>query len=249
MPPKQQPKKKKTQTIARGRAVPFRGDAWYSNTRLSINSFMPRRLTSVFRQVMVGYYNTATARASGCFSVCVSSFTTPFNTSNSLGNTGANKSNITLNGAYSTSQNPIGYAEVNVLYTYFKVRRVRMVVKAIAQADVFYMSLYPNEAQLTTDNPVTASSQPMSKSQLVAWGSRPTTMTIDSTIPEILGFSAQQWEGMAPTLMSATPGSTSQAFMNFEWNTASGSNPGSQIYFEFQLFQEVEFSELQTFNS
>lgn len=219
---------------------------------MGVQSFLPRRNVVVVKQSMIGYYATATAQLQGVMAVQASSFFEPFNTVGiPIGTTGANKSNITLNPNFSAGQSPIGYSELNALYQYYKVRKARLRVRALAGAsvDVFQMALQPSTVQASTAQIVTSTANPYAKNAMVTSSARPTEITIECSGPQILGYSATQFEGLTPALFAAAPGASGQWFFNFSWCMQTTTNATQPLFFEFDIWQEVEVSLLEEFSS
>ncbi len=245
-------RKNKTRKSSR-RLQPQReaGDTWATKLTVGVQSFLPRRVVGVFKQEMFGYYNTPTAQPNGSMSIQAGSFFQPFNqVGNPIGGTGAGKSNITINSGYNVSSDPLGYSEVQALYQYYKVRRAMLLVRALSVSDVFNMQLCPSTQQASAFTPTTFAANPYGKSMLCGPSQRPNVLKLTMDSPTILGYSQQQYAGLTPTLMSASPSAPLQWFFNFTWqNTTGGNSPTANIYFEFELYQEVEISELEEFSA
>lgn len=224
----------------------------YSTTMMprTVQAIFPRRQVVTFKQTMIAFYTVATAQSTGAFSIQASSFYAPFdNVTNKIGVTGANKSNLTLNGAYSTTQNPYGYTEFNSLYTYYKVRKSTCKVTVSSLADEVFVAMAPSPSQITTYVPIQTGSQPYSKQKLANAGGPPRVVSCSIASPTVLGYNATQFEGLAPTLMGTSPGSTTQWFWNITWCNPTGASPSGNLFFEIELWQDVEVSELVNWSS
>jgi hypothetical protein len=225
----------------------LQGNSYMGRGSLTNPTFLPRRLIVNVKQQMLGYYNTTTAMQGGFFVVAGSSLFEPFGSvATQIGSTGANKSNISLNGAYGVATNPVGYTFINSNYSYYKVRRARLTVEAqpAAGADGCILEGYPSTAQQAAFSPVYASAQPNARQVFAVNGSRPKTLVLETTAQKVLGYSPVQFEGIPPTLTSTSPGATLQWFFNVVWDTCDGAAPAQQINFNINLYQEVEVSEL-----
>lgn len=219
---------------------------------MSIQSFIPRRVVAVFKQQMMCYYATATAQPSGCFNVQASSFFQPFsNVPNTITSAGAGKGNLTTAANFAINQSPIGYSEMDALYQYYKVRRAKLRVKVMPNSDVMYICGAPTTIPESSSTPSPGlSAMPYSKNAILAPGMRPVTLSWNNASPTILGYSPTQYEGLTPTIMGAAPGASGQWYFNIIWSTGAGtSNPTANVYFEIELWQEVELSGLEIFST
>ncbi len=217
---------------------------------MTLQSFVPRRTVCTFKQTMFGGYLTATAQQYGFFSVMASSFALPFaQSANNIGTTGLNKSNITLVTGFSTTQSPIGYSLMDVIYAYYKVRRARLLVRCLPIADVLLLSLEANPNQQSAVQQNSLGSNPYSKTVVAGPNQKAVEIVLDLSSPTVLGYSASQFEGLAPTIIATSPSTPSQWFFNFQWENFTTGNPAGAIAFEFELIQEVELSEPENFTS
>jgi len=225
-------------------------NSWNMKSALTTNSFLPRKITSSFRQTIVGYYNPATAQPFGFFSVQASSFFEPYNTVNvAVGTTGANKSNIIVSNGYSAAFSPTGYIEVSNLYEYYKVIRARFNIKATPTnvADAVFLSVSPGINQVTSTNYNSNTEQPYAKRCLVNNGAPQKTLVSNCVSKSVLGWSQVQFEGFLPALLTGAPAAAQQWFFNIAWISVSNTNPSGEIAFEMDIVQDVEISELQYF--
>jgi len=219
------------------------------NLPLTTNSFLPRKITSSFRQTILGYFNPSVAQTYGFFSVQASSFFEPYNTvAVAVGSTGANKSNITISSGYSAGFSPTGYVEIANLYEYYKVKRARFSIKCIPQsaADVIFLSLSPGINQATASNYNSNTEQPFAKRTICNTSSPQKTLVSNCSSKAVLGWSQTQFEGYLPSLLSGAPAAAQQWFFNVAWTSSNGTTPGF-LTFEMDIVQDVEISELQYF--
>jgi hypothetical protein len=236
----------------RSALVASNGDKWFSKTAMGIQSFLPRRQVAVFKQVMNAYYNTATAQPQGAFSINMSSFYEPFsNVGVAIGSLGANKSNLSLTAGFAIFQNPIGYQEIQALYQYYKVRRVmlRISLLALAAADAFNFYGAPSTAALSNYEPIYQGANPYGKNKLVGFAEKPVIVEWVLDAPTVLGYSKEQFAGLAPTIFGAAPTSPQIWYFNLGWMECNNTNPATGIVFDIELYQEVEVSELELFST
>lgn len=217
---------------------------------MTLQSFVPRRTIITTKQIEQGAYLTATAQPYGFFTIMASSFAAPFGQGATLiGTTGANKSNITLNSGFTNVQNPIGFSLMDVTYTYCKVRRARLLCRILPVSDILICSLEANGSQQSVVQQNSLGANPYSKSVIAGPNQKPAELVLEMSSPTVMGYSAIQYEGLPPTLVGSPPSATQQWFFNFQWQNFTSGNPGGNVCFEFELIQEVEFSEPENFTN
>lgn len=243
-------KSRNSRANARKKIAVNSADVYASSKRMTLQSFLPRRTICTFKQTMFGAYTSGLAQQYGFFNLMANAFYQPFGTGATLiGTTGLNKSNITLAPGFATTQSPIGYSLMDVTYTYYKVRRARLLVRCLPTADIFLLSVEANTNQQSVVQQNSLGSNPYPKTVLAGPNQRPTEIVIDVSTPTITGYSSVQFEGLPPVLMGAAPGSTQQWFFNVQWENYTSSNPVGNAAFEFELIQEIELTEPENFTS
>lgn len=238
--------KKQTSGVARG---PAPATTFY--VPRGSRNFLPRREYVTVEQVINGYYTVGTAQPLGVTAILGNSFDQPFNTAtNAIGTTGASKSNITVTTGYNVTDHPYGWTELNTLYQYYKVHRMKCTVQVqpTAITDVVCAMLsalnYPSNLFIAQQ-----ASNPFSKQKLMICNDSKNTLSVSVDVASLLGYSREQYQGLTPTLMGANPAAAQQAFFNFQWQNLADGNPSSAIAFKFTLELYVEVSELQEFTS
>ncbi len=252
-PKRKQNKSRRAAQSAPGQITPaFHGAIYTVRMPRGIQSFLPRRFITTIKSVMQGYYLAPSAQPNGVFNVQASAAWEPWNNVGiPISSTGANKSNVSLSTSYSATDSGIGYQELQSLYTYYKVRWAKMTARGNPTngSDQFVLSLYPSQAAASTASIKPTNSQPYSKETLCVGGARPVTLSVGIDSATILGYTPSQFEGISPTLVGSSPGSTLQWFFNVMWQNTAPGNPVSSFAFLFELWQEVEFTELTAFST
>jgi hypothetical protein len=238
---------KKRRQIAGVRRGPAPSSTFYVPRGMN---FIPRREFVTVRQEMNGYYTIGTLQPLGVTAIMGNNFDQPFNTAtNAIGTTGASKSNITVTTGYNVTDHPYGWTELNTLYQYFKVHKMRLTVsiQPTAITDVVQAQLAPNTypsnlfiAQM--------SSNPKAKTKLCLCNEK-NVLSVTVDVADLLGYTREQYQGLTPTLMSGSVAASQQAFFNFQWQNLVDGNPSSAIAFTFLLEEWLEVSELQEFTS